>query len=68
MFTKIIVIQTAVLAHQRIYRGGGGIVERTLTVTHDSYSLPKGRSVKLNFFAPTVYASLTSQKHLFKVE
>ena len=65
MFTKIF-IQTAVLAHQRIY--GGGIVERTLTVKHDSYSLPKGRSVKLNFFAPTIYASLTSQKHSFKVE
>ena len=47
MFTKI-VIQTAVLALQRIYGGGGGIVERTLTVKHDSYSLPKGRSVKLN--------------------
>ena len=46
----------------------GGIVERTLTVKHDSYSLPKGRSVKLNFFAPTIYASLTSQKHSFKVE
>ena len=49
-------------------RGGGGIVERTLTVKHDSYSLPKGRSVKLNFFAHTMYASLTSQKHLFKVQ
>lgn len=46
----------------------GGIVERTLTVKHDSYSLPKGQSVKLNFFAPTMYASLTSQKHSFKVQ
>ena len=55
MFTKI-VIQTAVLAHQRIY---GGIVERTLTAEHDSYSLPEVRPVKLNFFAPTIY-TLTS--------
>ena len=69
MFTKI-VIQTAVLAHQRIYggRGGGSIVERTLTAEHDSYSLPEVRSVKLNFFAPTIYASLTSRKHSFKVK
>lgn len=47
---------------------GGGIVERTLTVKHVSYSLPEGRSVKLNFFAPTIYTSLTSRKHSFKVE
>lgn len=37
----------------------GGIVERTLTAEHDSYSLPEVRPVKLNFFAPTIYA-LTS--------
>lgn len=45
-----------------------GIVERALTVEHDSYSLPEVRTVKLNFFAPTIYASLTSRKHSFKVE
>lgn len=49
-------------------RGGVDIFERAPTVEHDSYSLPEVRTVKLNFFAPTIYASLTSRKHSFKVE
>ena len=49
-------------------RGGVDIFERAPTVEHDSYSLPEVRTGKLNFFAPTIYASLTSRKHSFKVE
>ena len=66
MFTKI--VSNSSFSSSKNLRKGGGIVERTLTVKHDSYSLPEGRSVKLNFFAPTIYASLTSRKHSFKVK